>query len=301
MTLINIMGDPDIISMSPVFQSVTKSIEFLRGHNLLLQDFYCCNQVCSKVHDISLSDKQIFQCNLCKKRFSIRTQSFWFKSKLALNVLLALLYFFTQGLNVTETKKLLQTRVSNQSIIQWFNYFRDICTCFFASNPVRFNNNSVVHIDETAIGGSRKYCRGRFKKNPRWLFGIIEKTTHKAFVQFVRKRDHLNLIPIITQRVPPGATINSNGAAVYHVLDQMRYIHNTVIHERFFVDPLTGTHTNWIEAFWYNLKYKFKNIRGSQGKMLDGHIDEFLYRYNRKNEGPMFQLLLNDIAIFYPI
>ena len=35
--------------------------------------------------------------------------------------------------------------------------------------------------------------------------------------------------------------------------------------------------------------------------MLDGHLDEFLYRFNRKNEGPIFELVLSDIANFYPI
>ena len=171
--------------MSPIIGSVPKTIEFLRGHNLLLQDFHCCGNTCSKVHDISLSDKQIFQCNYCKKRYSIRTQSFWSKSKLALNILLALLYFFAQDLNVTQTKKLLHSRVSTQTIVQWFNYFHDICTSYFANNPVNFSNDSIVHVDETAVGGKRKYCRGRFKSQPRWLFGIIDNASHKAFVQFL--------------------------------------------------------------------------------------------------------------------
>ena len=115
------------------------------------------------------------------------------------------------------------------------------------------------------------------------------------------KKDRINVIPIITRHIQPGATINTDGAAIYKVLDQMRYIHKTVIHDRHFVNPVDGTHTNWIEAFWYNFKYKLKNIRGSQGSMVDGHIDEFLYRYNRKYEGPIFQLLLHDISIFYRI
>ena len=35
--------------------------------------------------------------------------------------------------------------------------------------------------------------------------------------------------------------------------------------------------------------------------MLDGHIDEFIYRYNRKSEGDLFTLMLNDIATLYPV
>ena len=49
------------------------------------------------------------------------------------------------------------------------------------------------------------------------------------------------------------------------------------------------------------LKQNWKSIRGSQHAMLDGHLDEFVYRYNRKAEGPIFELLLSDISMFYLI
>ena len=34
--------------------------------------------------------------------------------------------------------------------------------------------------------------------------------------------------------------------------------------------------------------------------MLDGHFDEYVYRYNKKGEGDIFYLLLDDIANIYP-
>ena len=65
--------DLDIINFGPVLIDVTKSIEFLRGRNLLLNDYFCCGSMCSKVMDSSLNDKQIFQCNHCRRRYSIQT------------------------------------------------------------------------------------------------------------------------------------------------------------------------------------------------------------------------------------
>ena len=295
-------GGLDILEISPIISSVTETNNFMRGHNLLLQDYFCCNQTCSKVTDMSISDHQVFQCTNCKHRYTIRHGSFWFKSRLPLNILLAILFFFAQGLNVTQCKKMLTKRVSVKSIIQWYNYFRDICTCYFSNNIVRFNRNSVVHIDETAVGGKRKYARGRVSDTKiRWLFGIINKDDHKAYVEFVRKRDFLNIIPLITRHIEPGTTIHSDGAKVYKALDTMNYTHKTVIHKENYVNPIDGTHTNWIENFWSNLKYKLKLVKGSQKKMTNGHIDEFLYRYNRIHEGLVFELLLMDIVRYYPI
>ena len=253
-----------------------------------------------KVRDSNTSDGEIFQCSTCRCRNSW-IGSFWEKSKLQLTVLFSLLFFFAKGCSVSETVKMLCGKVTKMSVIQWFNYFRDVISCYFVSNPIRFVN-TTVHIDETFIGGKRKYNRGRVPNvQTRYLVGIIDNINKKACVQFVPKRDFINIIPLITRHVSPGCTINTDGARVYNHLNSMNYEHNIVIHKENFVNPLTGHHTNWIEGFWGNLKMKLKSVRGSQRNMLDGHLDEFLYRFNRKEEGNMLELLMSDIATFYPI
>ena len=176
--------------MAAFLTNVNNCILFLRGRNLLLEDFYCCRVVCSKVYDSSLTDKQIFQCNVCHKHYSIRTGSFWFKSKLPLTLLLSLLFLFCKDLNVQQTYDLLNKKVSKKGIVQWFNYFRDIMTTYFTNYPIRFNCNEV-HCDETFIGGKWKYRRGRVPNvQPRYLFGIVDKVNHKAFVEFIPNKNH---------------------------------------------------------------------------------------------------------------
>ena len=130
-------------------------------------------------------------------------------------------------------------------------------------------------------GGKRKYAKGRIPRcNPRYIFGIINKEEHKVFLQFVTKRDQRHILPIIQNKIGDGCQINSDGANVYKILSRLgrNYQHRTVIHECEFVNPTDGTHTNWIEIFFSNMKAKLKVIRGSQRRMLDGHLDEFVYR-----------------------
>ena len=51
-------------------------------------------------------------------------------------------------------------------------------------NPPIFN--SLVHTDETAIGGCRKYNRGRIDvAETRWLFDIADRHNHKCYLEFV--------------------------------------------------------------------------------------------------------------------
>ena len=150
----------NILEIAPALSDTMKCIDFLRGRNLLLQDYKCCGQFCSKVMDRELTDKQRFQCKLCRKRVSIRKYSFWECSKLPLTVLLAILYFFANGSTVSHVTKFLIGKCTKKSVIQWFTYFRDVMTTYFRNNKLIFRN-CTVNIDETCIGGKRKYQHGR--------------------------------------------------------------------------------------------------------------------------------------------
>ena len=293
----------NFLEFSKIISDSRNTIEFLREKNILHKEMYCCNEICSLMGDTyGSTDKQIFACKICYKRCSIRKNSFFSKSKLSLQVLLTILYYFSVGCSVSECSKIVVGTASKKSIIQWFNYFRDIMTTHLATNPVTFSRNCTINVDETAVGGCRNYQRGRIPRvEPRWLFGLVCSEHHKVYCEFIQDKSHQSIIPLITRHVEHGATIPSDGANVYKCLRNMNYTYDFVVHEREFVNPNTGTHTNYIENFWANLKMHLKSIRGSQREMLDGHVDEFIYRYNRKHEGSMFNLLLNDIAHQYPV
>ena len=80
----------------------------------------------------------------------------------------------------------------------------------------------------------------------------------------------------------------------------MGFTHKVIIHKNEFVTH-NGVHTNYFENVSSNLKAHLKSVHGSQGTMLDGHIDEYHYRYNRKFEGGMYDLMVQDIAMYYHV
>ena len=110
--------------------------------------------------DIALSDQEVFQCNTCKRRSTIRIGSYYYHSTLSLKVHICILYFFSNGSTVSECFKFLEAKCTTKTIIQWHSYYRDIMTTYLAANPVNFN--TLVHVNETAIGGHRKYNRGDY-------------------------------------------------------------------------------------------------------------------------------------------
>ena len=80
----------------------------------------------------------------------------------------------------------------------------------------------------------------------------------------------------------------------------MGFTHEVLIHKNEFVTH-DGVHTNSIENMWNNLKAHLKFVHGSQGTILDGHIDEYQYRYNRKFKGEKYDLMVQDIAMYYHV
>ena len=160
-------------------------------------------QLCKIVSDQSNSDGEIFQCNGYHRRYSIRTKLIFFHSRLPLTVLLSLLYLFCLKTSVTSACEHLEGLVSETTVAQWYNYFRDIMMTYLARNPIQFNGViNILHVDETAIGGKRKYHRGAFRKEPHWLFGIVDKINHFTTVQGKKRQTNNTAyyIPACTMR-----------------------------------------------------------------------------------------------------
>ena len=113
----------NICEIAGIISDIWSTIDFFRRSRLLKDDYMCCNHMCSKVMDISLSDQEIFQCNYCSKCYSIDAESFFFNFKLPLTVHVVMLYFFSNGSQLSECCKYLEGKVSKKTCLQWYSYY----------------------------------------------------------------------------------------------------------------------------------------------------------------------------------
>ncbi|XP_077487904.1 uncharacterized protein LOC144098860 [Amblyomma americanum] len=153
----------------------------------------------------------------------------------------------------------------------------------------------VVQVDECLMRGKRKANRGRLlagdnlpphrqdnyggvvDRGP-WVFGMIWEATKELRLFKVDRRDAATLGAIIAANVQSGTTIVSDESVAYQcvpgLLDSngvnMNLTHQTVNHSQFFVDPVTGTHTQSIESSWQ--KAKARLIRS--GRKLTPQLTE---------------------------
>ena len=293
--------DTNLLTLGRIFIDRDQTITYLRRKNLLKQTFICCGQESSQVKSKS-SDGHEFKCNICGKRKSLRTGSFFSNVHLPLQILLLLTYLFTTGTPIKYVLTFLKGSVSEKTVGQWYHFLREVISQHLITNRIVLGGRGVVvQIDESALGRKRKYNRGYVRgSGVKWVFGGIDTVTKKCFLELVPDRSRVTLFPIIHRSIALGSEIHSDEAAVYFSLPNEGFVHKTVKHKENYVNPTDGTHTNNIENFWGHLKNKIKSMYGVRNENIPHHLDEFIYRWNNKNEN-LFEKLLGDISEQYQL
>lgn len=147
----------------------------------------------------------------------------------------------------------------------------------------------VVQMDESVITKA-KFNVGRVVPQ-RWIFGIIDTTTHKGILRFVDKRDAETLIPIIQNHVVAGSQVWSDCWAAYRSLSQLGYDHRTVNHSEEFV-AADGTCTNAVESYWAKLKRYCRTTDVLKSNLIKEHLDEFMWREEFCRDQPTCQIFV---------
>ena len=293
----------DIITLLSFLSNIGQCIDYMRDKKLLPTKYICCRNECVIEKDNG-RDGQIFRCVVCHKKKSIRNGSFFAKSKLKLQILLLIVYYFCTGVQAKQCAIHLKGYAERKSVMQWYTYCREICSLYLLTDGnIRLGGQGrVVQIDETFIRGKLKYERGDRKKRtkPSIIFGLIDTTSKQCLVRLVPDRTRDTLLPIIVRYVHLGTTIFSDEARMYFTLNQHGYVHKTVKHKEEY-KAIDGTHTNSIENLWTHLKSKGKKMFGFTSKNFPLHLDEFVYKFNKKDTPDMFETFTSDIAQYYPV
>jgi len=164
-----------------------------------------------------------------------------------------------------------------------------------------FKNNGTFEADETYIGGSHHGTPGRGSENKTIVFGLAERNG-RIVAKTVKDVKAKTLLPIIFRSVAPQSTIYTDELTSYKNLKYLNYQHESVTHSsNIYVNG--DIHVNSLEGFWSLLKRGINGVYHSvSSKHLNKYLNEYTFRYNnRKNEQPMFYLMMNQIQKYpYP-
>lgn len=154
--------------------------------------------------------------------------------------------------------------------------------------------SGVVETDETYIGG-RNTGKGSGFHNKEVVFGMVERGG-RVKAEHVKSAGARILLPRLRDSIAPGTVVYSDQAQVYRRLHRIGYYHNSVNHS--VGEYVRGiVHTNTIEGFWSQLK---RSVDGTyhcvSAKYLQLYLNEFVYRYNHRQELSMFPALISSAA-----
>ena len=124
----------------------------------------------------------------CQAVVSIRDKSFFSGSHLKFEEILALTYWWSQEVPVKMAMH--ETGHASQTVVDWFNFHRDVCAQYFIDNPVQIGGvGKVVEIDESKFG-RREYRH----QEGHWVFGGVERDSGDCFMVEVEDRSAATLL-----------------------------------------------------------------------------------------------------------
>jgi len=154
----------------------------------------------------------------------------------------------------------------------------------------------TVEIDEAYYGGTRKFKRGRpmrgdLKKTP--IVGIVQRNG-KAIARVVDHVTSNSLLKTVRKHVVPGSVIYTDDFNLYHGIPHMKgpggrnlqFTHYTINHSLGKYVKKGHIHTNSVEGLWSLIKRGIGGVYHSVSReYLQGYLDEYCFRYNRRHEG----------------
>ena len=151
---------PEAYSIS---QDIDKLVEFLMEKKAIKSEMKCdCGAQMSLNKRKDRSDIYYWRCK-CKREKSIRSGSFFEKSKLALSQLFLFTFLYLKFDKILSKYIAEIADISEQKVVDWGNLIREEISYYFLKNPLILGENSAVQIDESLFGGRRKYNRGFFR------------------------------------------------------------------------------------------------------------------------------------------
>ncbi len=246
----------------------------------------------------------LWMCTSCQRRTSVTAGTIFHRSKMPLSTWFAAVWFVTSqknGVSALGLQRVLGFG-SYETAWAWMHKLRRAMV-----RRDREMLSGSVEVDETHVGGRQEGVDGRGSTKDLVIIGIESQTAPRKLgrvrLALIPEATTANLCNFITTVVEPGSTIRTDGLPAYRDIANRGYSHMAVnlVHED---DPahvhMPGVHRvasllkRWIAGTLH---------QGISTKHLDYYLDEFTFRFNRRNSrsrGLLFYRLLQQAVATDP-
>lgn len=203
-------------------------------------------------------------CPHCRKKFSVKGETFFRHSKLSYKTLWTLVWCWQHFWSISEVRK--ATGISYLTIRTWYKKFR-----------------SQLPVDTTKLYGEVEADESFFGKlrfgHQQLVIGVIERHSRKIKLRIIKDRSRPTVERFITDTVEPGSLIATDALGSYNELHLLGYEHEDCNHEKGIFGP-----TNHIENLWSVIKRQIRHIYNNLSfsyQDLKAILGEYELRHNR--------------------
>ncbi len=246
-----------------------------------------------------VTGRPAYACDYCGSMISPMAGTIFAKSATSLRLWYYAMYLMAStrcGISAKQIQR--ETGVTYKTAWRMFRQIRSLL-----SDTDKQLEGEAVEMDETYMGGVRKFGAGRklradLNKKKMPVFGMAERGG-RVMAFATPNIKSATLFPIIRDYVLPKSTIFTDERSNYDGIRTMKngYKHRRIMHKaRVYVRG--NVHTNTIEGFWSLVKRGIGGVYHSVSqKYLQNYLDEYSYRYNRRDQGNLiFTSLLKRVS-----
>lgn len=283
----------ELTRMFPDNETARKWIEKIRWPN----GIHCPHCGSVSVQENGKHKTQDHRCRDCRKWFSVKAGTVMESSNLSYQVWVLAVYLLNTDLKGRASMKLHRDlNITQKSAWHLAHRIRET---WEKRGGSLFGG--PVEADETYVGGKRKNMSnakrrqlakegaGRGTVGKAAVVGVKDRETGKVSAHHVQDTGMSEVVGFVTGHAKPGATVYTDDAPVYDILDAW-YDHESVKHS--VSEYVRGmAHTNGIESFWSMLK---RGYDGTYHKMspkhLQRYVNEFVGRHNVRESDTISQM-----------
>ncbi|HEV3482989.1 MAG TPA: IS1595 family transposase [Candidatus Acidoferrales bacterium] len=240
-----------------------------------------------------VTGRPAYACDYCGKMISPMAGTIFEKSSTSLRTWFYAMYLMGStrcGISAKQIQR--ETGVTYKTAWRMFRQIRSL----LAEDGDMQLEGPTVEVDETYVGGVRKYGRGRPMRGDKVktpVVAIVQRNGGKVVAKTVPDATSGTLLSLVKKHIVPESVIYTDEWLGYEGIHTMRradgrpanYRHLTIKHSDG-VYVRGNIHTNSVEGFWMLVKTGIRGVYHSVSpKYLQTYLDEFTFRYNRRHEG----------------
>ncbi len=280
------------IEFEKMFSTNKKCLEYL--FKIRSEIGYICPRCNSK--DYWLSKRNLLICKTCEYQLSITAGTIFHKSRLPLTILFRALWFIVaqkNGVSALSVQRILGLK-KYKTTWTWLHKFRRLMVI-----PRRDKLKGNIEIDETLIGGKKSGKRGRGAEGKILVIIAIEvigKKSGRVRMSTIADASRKSINAFIKENIEVGSRITTDGWKGYVDITKMKYFHqietNTATLDGEQILPNVHKIASLLKRWLLGTHQNFT----SQDK-LNYYLDEFAFRYNRRNSksrGLLFYTLIKN-------